>query len=68
MNKYKLIAPINHAPDAEVGCTVYEYTGCTYGLVSEDTHMTGIEHIAVTLKSDGDTPFFTAPIRSLVKL
>jgi hypothetical protein len=49
----------------KAGTTVYFYTGPTYGLVSEDTFDSGIEHLAVTLKPDGTHPFFTVAIDEL---
>lgn len=50
---------------AKVGDTVYRAKGHDYGCASDDTHMTGIEHISVTLDRAGGYPFFTIPITSL---
>ena len=36
------------------------------GSAGDDERSTGEEHLTVTLKSDGDYPFFTAP-RSMLK-
>lgn len=44
---------------------VYNQKGYDYGLSSDDSTMTGIEHISVTLNSDGDYPGFTIPIEDL---
>ena len=41
------------------GTIVYDLRGHDYGLASDDTRMTGIEHVSVTLDPDGDYPSFT---------
>jgi hypothetical protein len=46
---------------------VYEYSGPTYGLVSDDIRWTGEEHIAVSLVED-KIPFFTVPLKSLEEI
>lgn len=33
-----------------------------YGLCSDDAHMTGIGHMAMTVDDDGGYPFFTVPV------
>ena len=39
-----------------------KFGGATYGLVGDDEHRTGIEHVAMTVHADGMThPFFTVP-------
>lgn len=48
-------------PRAAAGSIVYSLRGHDYGLASDDTRMTGIEHVSVTLKPDGDYPSFTIP-------
>lgn len=48
------------------GTTVYLCMKPDYGLAGDDERSTGEEHLTVTLKSDGDYPFFTAP-RSMLK-
>lgn len=47
------------------GTIVYKCTGCTYGLASDDSRYTGIEHTAVTLDENGGYPFFTVPVQDL---
>ena len=49
------------------GTVVYSCRSSDYGCASDDTRMTGIEHQSVTLKEDGDYPFFTVPVRILQK-
>lgn len=39
----------------------YDFMGCDYGCSNDDSRDSGIEHTAVTLKSDGGNPFFTIP-------
>lgn len=48
--------------DLVAGTKVYRCTRYDYGLASDDTRMTGILHISVTLNSDGDYPSFTIPV------
>lgn len=62
--KFKLI---EDSGGYEKGTVVYELKGYDYGLASDDTRYTGIEHISVTLKSDGDYPSFTVPKHKLEK-
>lgn len=52
-------------PSAVAGTVVYRPKGWDYGSANDDTRMTGIEHISVTLSADGDYPFFTIPKNSL---
>lgn len=39
----------------------YSFLGCDYGLASDDSRVSGIPHISVTLNSDGSPPAFTVP-------
>ena len=62
MKKYILIEDrFGH----KAGTVVYDQKGWDYGLSSDDTRCTGVEHISVTLKSDGDYPGFTVPLYQL---
>lgn len=45
----------------EAGKIVYLCTRHDYGCASTDSNFTGVKHVAVTLSSDGDYPFFTVP-------
>lgn len=47
------------------GEIVYRLQFNDYGLASDDTHYTGIEHISVTYKDDGNYPSFTIPLEDL---
>lgn len=47
---------------AEVGDIVFDQIGHDYGLASDDTRFTGIEHRSVTKKEDGDYPGFTISV------
>lgn len=51
--------------EQKAGTTVYASMGCDYGCANDDSRATGIEHVSVTLKSDGGYPFFTVPKRDL---
>lgn len=46
---------------ARAGDVVYTSKGYDYGLASDDTRLTGIEHVSVTLNENGDYPSFTVP-------
>lgn len=47
---------------------VYSPRGPDYGLAGDDTRMTGIEHVSVTLNSDGDYPTSTVPRDALERI
>lgn len=47
------------------GTIVYRAVDYDYGLARDDTYDNGIEHISVTLKEDGSTPYFTVPKHDL---
>lgn len=49
------------ASAVQVGDVVYDCKSHDYGCANDDTRLTGIEHVSVTLKEDGDYPFFTIP-------
>lgn len=51
-----------------VGTIVYRLRGYDYGLASDDTRMTGIEHVSVTLSPEGDYPSFTIQRSSLERI
>ena len=50
---------------AKAGDFVYDQAGYDYGLASDDTRMTGVQHTTVTLKEDGGYPGFTIPAADL---
>lgn len=43
------------------GTAVYPFTSYDYGLASDDTRATGLEHVSVTEDPAGGTPAFTVP-------
>lgn len=45
----------------KVGDPVFYCRGHDYGMASDDTALTGIQHVSVTLDENGDYPFFTIP-------
>lgn len=47
------------------GSIFYKQIVCDYGLANDDTRTTGVEHVTVTLKSDGGYPGFTVPKHAL---
>lgn len=50
------------------GEVVYKQRGYDYGLSSDDTRATGVEHITVTRDPEGDYPGFTIAKRDLWEL
>jgi len=51
--------------DYVAGTIVFDQIGHDYGLASDDTEITGKEHITVTLNADEDYPGFTVPVSDL---
>lgn len=47
------------------GAIVYKLTRSDYGCANDDTHSTGVEHVSVTLKKDGDWPGTSVPTHVL---
>lgn len=58
---YRLLKNSDLCEEAVVGTIVYSQVGHDYGLASDDTRATSIEHISVTLKRSGGYPGFTIP-------
>ena len=63
--KYKMLEDSKINSEVKCGDIVYSCSKPDYGLASNDTAMTGIHHISVTLNEDGDYPFFTVPYHDL---
>lgn len=59
MWKFRIRRDGSNSGGQPAGTIVYSLRGHDYGLASDDTRMTGIEHVSVTLNSDGDYPSFT---------
>ncbi len=69
IKKYRLLKDRSlNGKEWKAGTIVYDQMGHDYGLASDDTHFTGIEHKSVTLNSDGDYPGFTVPVRDLFEI
>lgn len=51
-----------------VGQAVYDCKSHDYGMASDDSRLTGIEHTSVTHKEDGDYPFFTIPVADIERV
>lgn len=47
------------------GTVVYRQSGYDYGLSNDDSRVTGIEHVTMTLNSDGGYPGFTVPVHAI---
>lgn len=67
MKKYQLMYDAKSS-EAKAGDVVYISTKYDYGLAEDDTRYTGVEHISVTLNSDGDYPTFTIPLHELKEI
>lgn len=65
LTRYKMLRDSLIEPKAKAGTIVYKQSGYDYGLAADDTRMTGIPHISVTLNPDGGYPGFTAPVTIL---
>jgi len=59
--RYRLMKDATTNTEAVAGTVVYKCAKHDYGLASDDTRMTGVRHISVTLNPDGGYPFFTVP-------
>lgn len=68
IRSYLLLSDSKIEPTAKEGMTVYESTKHDYGCASDDTRHTGVQHISVTFKEDGDYPFFTHPLHQLQEI
>jgi len=62
---YKLLSDSKIDASAKAGMTAYDIRGYDYGLARDDTDITGIHHISVTLSDDGGYPSFTIPVSDL---
>lgn len=56
------------ASPVDVGATVYRCASYDYGCANDDTRMTGVQHVSVTLDPTGAYPFFTIPTEDLSPL
>lgn len=61
IKRYRMLKDSSLEPQAAAGTVVYSCANHDYGLASDDSRLTGKPHRSVTLKSDGDYPFFTVP-------
>jgi hypothetical protein len=66
--RYRLRRDAVTCTEAVAGTIVYRWTQYDYGLAAEDTEMTGVPHISVTLNADGNYPYFTVLERDLEPL
>jgi hypothetical protein len=67
IEKYRIKEDGTNAGGHPAGTVCYSCKCHDYGLASDDTRMTGIEHASVTLSPEGDYPFFTIRKSSLEK-
>lgn len=63
--RYRMLKDSTINTEVTAGEIVYACRGYDYGLANDDSRVTGIQHISVTLNADGDYPSFTVPVRDL---
>lgn len=68
MTRYRLLRDAATNEAAVAGTIVYSCAKHDYGLADDDTRLTGIRHVSVTLNPDGDYPFFTVPEGSIERV
>lgn len=68
MTRYRLLRDAATNETAVAGTIVYPCAMPDYGLADDDTRMTGIRHVSVTLNPDGDYPFFTVPENNIERV
>jgi len=66
--KYRIKESGTNCKEYPAGTICYDFSGHDYGLAADDTRMTGIPHVSVTLDPDGGTPSFTIVATSLEKV
>lgn len=64
-NAYRMKVVSDLEERAVVGTVVYRASQHDYGLAADDTRITGIEHVSVSLERNGRYPTFTVPLRDL---
>jgi hypothetical protein len=65
IKQYRLTQDSKIEPAAKKGCLVFKLAKYDYGLARDETRLTGIPQISVTLDPSGDYPSFTVPEREL---
>lgn len=65
MNMAQKFKTISDGLGGKAGTVCYKLSGYDYGLASDDTRMTGIEHVSMTLDPNGGYPSFTVPLEDL---
>lgn len=63
--RFTVLVNAANEPKALAGTSVYSAAKYDYGLASEDTRSTGVEHTSVTLDPNGEYPVFTIPVAHL---
>lgn len=66
--KYIMLSSSTIEPEAREGTIVYSCRMADYGCAGDDSRITGVEHVSMTLKEDGGYPFFTHPRHMLKKV
>src|SRR5262249_52283497 len=66
--KFRIKESGTNSRDYPAGTICYDLMGHDYGLASDDTRITGMQHVSVTLDPTGDYPSFTVVASSLEEL
>lgn len=68
MSKFEVLVDASNEVKAKAGTVVYSARMHDYGLAGDDTRLTGVQHVSVTLEPDGGYPVFTIPEKDLKRL
>lgn len=61
VTQYEILEDSRLERKAVKGAIVYKFVRYDYGLASDDTRMTSVPHVSVTLDPEGGYPSFTVP-------
>lgn len=68
IKKYTVLSTPKSNNKIKPGDIVYECVKCDYGCAADDSQMTGVHHISISLSPTGDYPFFTIPAKDLEEI
>jgi hypothetical protein len=68
VKQYRLLTDSTTEPKATKGTVVQKCRMHDYGCASDDTRITCVHHISLTLDVDGGYPFFTHPFKDLEEI
>lgn len=68
MTKYVMLNDSKIEPDAKAGTVVYPLIYYDYGSANDDMRAFGYECKSMTLREDGNYPYFVVPMHNLKKV